>query len=358
MFFFFAVSSVTKQERRKSARLQRKSRLGSLGSSLVDEFQSLQESCVDAFLLSAIFEFLTVLFCFFFFQLLLSAEQTSLEVQELNELVLQLTTDNNRLVAENEQLREHTAQVEQEASRARHLANEERRVCMEMCANVDREQASLDKRAAKIKAEQERLVADKRELAALMREVDKQIAAQQQRDVELSRLRKELADERQQRSVDKAFEDELGKLNEALEQRVSSLSAQVKELEARDALALLPPPPPSRAVLAPTTTNDAPMPRAQPIAVLPKERRKSIGIAAGQLMASDQLQQLAELENLMTPKNPKTRSALATPSASKTSTTTQQQQQQKSTRTSATAAPTPSASVSRLRQPTATPMRR
>jgi myosin heavy subunit len=314
-------------------------------------FKSRALSCsFDGFFLFFFFFFFFLNFGrFFFFSIFKSAEQTSAEVHELNDLVLQLTQDNVRLVAENDQLREQSTRIESDAARVKHLANEERRVCMEMCSNFDREQAALDKRAAKIKAEQDRLVADKRELASLMREVDKQIAAQQQRDIELAQLRKELADERQQRAMDKAFEDELGKLNEALEQRVASMSAQIKELEARDVLALLPPPPAPRTVLAPTATaNTAPVaaaPRAQPATVIPKDRRKSIGIAAGQLMASDQLQQLEELENLMTPRAVKTRSVLATPSTS-----TSKQQQQQSTRGTA--------SVSRLRQPSATPARR
>lgn len=256
-----------------------------------------------------------------------SAQQTTAAVHEQDALIAELTQTNAKLTAD-------LAVVQGELNKVRSAALQERSVCIEMCRNVDAEQAKLATAQAKLAADQAKLAADqaklqhdKRELASLMKELDRSIAAQQQRDADLHRLKKELAAERQelaaerqQRHVDRAFEDELGKLNDALETRV-------KELEASLAIAQLPAPTP---VAAP-----APAP-APPVAAAPKlviptgvDRRKSIGVAVGTKMAADQLEALAELENMMTPSRPM-RSG------------------------SSTAAKAP---ASRLRLPTATPKR-
>lgn len=247
-------------------------------------------------------------------------------MHEQDALIAELTQANAKLTAD-------LAVVQSELNKVRNAALQERSVCIEMCRNVDAEQAKLAAAQAKLAADQAKLAADKRELASLMKELDRSIAAQQQRDADLHRLKKELAlereqlaAERQQRQVDRAFEEELGKLNDALEIRV-------KELEASLAIAQLPAPTPA----APAATP------APPKLVVPSgmDRRKSIGVAVGTKMAADQLQALAELENLMTPSRP-VRNTNSSNSSSSNS----------SNNNTAT-----KASASRLRMPTATPKR-
>jgi hypothetical protein len=248
-----------------------------------------------------------------------SAHATTLAVHEQDNLIAQLKEENFRLAAE-------LQAVTVELSKVRTAAAQERGVCIEMCRQVDHAQA-------KIKSDEDKIRADRRELASLMKELDRSIAAQQQRDselralkIELAKERAQLADERKERARDQEFEQELAKLNDSLEARVLELLKRVRELEdsqaRQEAIALLPPI----------------QPQAEPKAVFSSNRRKSIGLTAGSKLAVDQLEALAELENLMTPSRP-----------ARTIATKPQAQAQAHV-------PIP-ASSSRLRQPVATPRR-